>query len=261
MKRFLFLTLLLMPTLLHAGPQGGITPDQYGIEYYEHEVRTTDGALINMWIYIPETHRQNKRNIVIAGSELSNMSDYIFLADALRKQGYRVTTFDYRGHGSSSPFAAQEKLVYHEEFVLDLKAVYQFIHDNFGHEKVGLMGFSMGSVLTQLIATEEDVDFLIQESVLVDFPHLEAKLTAERDNHHQLPRPADELERLVKEIKVPMLVIASRQDAITPPKEAKKVASKRNRDLLVFEGARLAGFETLKTAYCEKIDDFLNHQL
>jgi pimeloyl-ACP methyl ester carboxylesterase len=66
---------------------------------------------------------------------------------ALPRAGYRVTTFDARGHGESSPAAAPEQYEY-RDLVADLEAVL----DHLGADRAVLGGASMGAHTTMAFA-------------------------------------------------------------------------------------------------------------
>jgi pimeloyl-ACP methyl ester carboxylesterase len=109
------------------------------------------GSNIKYWLYGEED-----RPVVVLthGATLDHMS-FMDQVPALVENGYRVLTWDMRGHGDSSPMGRKATLQIHVE---DLIA----IMENAGIEKVTLVGHSLGGFVSQLFAHKypERVDAL-----------------------------------------------------------------------------------------------------
>ena len=121
---------------------------------------------------IPEPFEVERDGVTIAGESAGSGPDVVLLhgltatrryvvmgSKALPRAGYRVTTFDARGHGESSPAAAPEQYEY-RDLVADLEAVL----DHLGAGRAALGGASMGAHTTMAfaLAFPERVSALVQ---------------------------------------------------------------------------------------------------
>ena len=75
------------------------TPKDFGIEYVEDSVVTSDGYRINIW-NLPSTG-ENGRSVLIACADAGNMGQWLGIGATLCFLGYDVWMFDYRGFGGS----------------------------------------------------------------------------------------------------------------------------------------------------------------
>jgi pimeloyl-ACP methyl ester carboxylesterase len=121
---------------------------------------------------IPEPFEVERDGVTIAGETAGSGPDVVLLhgltatrryvvmgSKALPRAGYRVTTFDARGHGESSPAASAEEYEY-RDLVADLEAVL----DHLGADVAALGGASMGAHTTFAfaLAYPERVRALVQ---------------------------------------------------------------------------------------------------
>src|SRR4051812_3503661 len=120
----------------------------------------------------PEPFELRRDGVVIAGETAGAGPDLVLLhgltatrryvvmgSKALPRAGYRVTTFDARGHGESSPAADPSEYEY-RDLVADLAAVL----DHLGAERAAIGGSSMGAHTTMAfaLAYTERVSALVQ---------------------------------------------------------------------------------------------------
>jgi pimeloyl-ACP methyl ester carboxylesterase len=120
----------------------------------------------------PEPFEIERGGVTIAGETIGEGPDVVLLhgltatrryvvmgSKSLPRAGYRVTTFDARGHGESSP-AGDPGAYEYRDMVDDLAAVL----DHLGAEKVALGGSSMGAHCTMAftLAWPERVAALVQ---------------------------------------------------------------------------------------------------
>lgn len=144
-----------------------------------------------------EPFRIERDGVTISGETAGEGPDVVLLhgltatrryvvmgSKALPRAGYRVTTFDARGHGSSSPAADPAEYEY-RDMVADLGAVL----DHLGAERAALGGASMGAHCTMAyaLAFPERVSALVQIT-----PAYEGR---PRDDLSDWERLADGLER------------------------------------------------------------------
>jgi 3-oxoadipate enol-lactonase len=120
----------------------------------------------------PEPFEIERDGVTISGETMGSGPDVVLLhgltatrryvvmgSKALPRAGYRVTTFDARGHGESSPAGSAEEYEY-RDMVDDLVAVL----DHLGAERAALGGASMGahSAMAFALAFPERVSALVQ---------------------------------------------------------------------------------------------------
>ena len=121
---------------------------------------------------IPEPFEVERDGVTIAGETAGSGPDVVLLhgltatrryvvmgSKALPRAGFRVTTYDARGHGHSSPAASPEEYEY-RDLVADLETVL----DHLGADRAALGGASMGAHTTMAfaLAYPERVSALVQ---------------------------------------------------------------------------------------------------
>jgi pimeloyl-ACP methyl ester carboxylesterase len=120
----------------------------------------------------PEPFEISRAGVTLSGETAGSGPDVVLLhgltatrryvvmgSKALPRAGYRVTTFDARGHGESSPAGSPSEYEY-RDMVADLEAVL----DHLGADKAALGGASMGahSTMAFTLAFPERVAALVQ---------------------------------------------------------------------------------------------------
>ena len=106
--------------------------------------------------------------MVLAGNDSGNMSSFLFQARALAAAGYQVLLFDYRGFGHSQAFAIDQNRLYYEEFATDLRTALAEARRRAPRNRVGIISFSMGTLLAAKVAAAHRCDFLITDSYVAN---------------------------------------------------------------------------------------------
>src|SRR3954467_5967482 len=121
---------------------------------------------------IPERFEVSRGDVTLSGETIGSGPDVVLLhgltatrryvvmgSKALPRAGYRVTTFDARGHGESAPAGSASEYEY-RDMVGDLEAVL----DHLGADRAALGGASMGAHTTMAfaLAFPERVAALVQ---------------------------------------------------------------------------------------------------
>jgi pimeloyl-ACP methyl ester carboxylesterase len=148
----------------------------------------------------PERFEVESNGVTIAGETLGDGPDVVLThgltatrrytvmgSKALPRAGYRLTTFDARGHGESSP--APERSAYeYRDLVEDMRAVL----DHLGVEKAAIGGASMGAhtAMAFALAWPERVSALVQIT-----PAYDGKPREDSEDLAEWDRLADGLER------------------------------------------------------------------
>jgi predicted alpha/beta hydrolase len=117
---------------------------------------TPDGARIHVRMWEPV---QADRGTVVVGGAMGARQDfYAPFAQWLAARGWRVATFDYRGHGFSRPEGAMREVRADlMDWVRDLDAVIAFAHARTPDRPLFLLGHSLGAQLPGLLQQRGDV--------------------------------------------------------------------------------------------------------
>jgi fermentation-respiration switch protein FrsA (DUF1100 family) len=102
----------------------------------------------------------------VQGNRLTMLNRGRFLARA----GYSVLLFDFQAHGESSG----KYITFGYLESKDAQAAVEFLHQNNQHEKIGVIGVSMGGAASLLATPPLEVDALILESV---YPTIEEAIS------------------------------------------------------------------------------------
>lgn len=148
----------------------------------------------------PEPFHVKRGGVTIAGETLGEGPDVVLThgltatrrytvmgSKALPRAGYRLTTFDARGHGDASPAPSPEAYEY-RDLVEDMRAVL----DHLGVEKAAIGGASMGAhtAMAFALAWPERVSALVQIT-----PAYDGRPRDDSDDLAAWDRLADGLER------------------------------------------------------------------
>lgn len=221
-------------------------PNVYGMEFSEIKIKTPDAALINVWIFEPATSSSsnNAMTIILASGDSGNMGYLLTYADGLRKQGFRVVSFDYRGFGESSEFATSRDMLYYDEFMTDMNSVIAHARGLYPKSQIGVMGFSMGTIFALTAASKNLSSFTIVESAVTNVPQLVARWSS-KGKTLRYPPSGTALEQTIKKVRTPILLFAGKADTITALNEAKTLllGHESTRRLVEYAGGHLEGWK------------------
>jgi pimeloyl-ACP methyl ester carboxylesterase len=192
------------------------TPDSLGLSYRSLTLTTSDQVHLAAWFIEPVAIMPAQQTtMVLAANDYGNMSYQLYQARAMAKVGYRVLLFDYRGFGHSEPFTIDPKRLYYEEFTTDLRAAFAEARRQQPTDKVGILSYSMGTILATKVAATTRCDFLITDSYIAH-PQALAALYQAKQKTVLLPPQAASYERVATHVKCPWLLIGGTQDERTP---------------------------------------------
>lgn len=192
-------------------------PDTLGLQYQQLKITTADHVQLVAWLIEPAAKATSQHTtVVVAGGDAYNMSSNIYTAWALADAGYRTLLFDYRGFGHSQAFAIDPQRLYYEEFALDLRAALAEARRQAPHDRVGILGLSMGGILGSEVAARARPDFLITEGYPGNLPGIVAYQKAANNATVTLPAGAAAYPRVAARVRCPWLLIAGTQDKNTP---------------------------------------------
>ena len=118
-----------------------------------------DGTLIAARVYEPQGLVQG--SVVIGGAMGVRQDFYAPFAAWLARQGWRVTTFDYRGSGDSAPDSLRGYQADLFDWTLDYEAAIDHAHAGLPGAPLYLLGHSLGAQLPGLLANQQKVSGLL----------------------------------------------------------------------------------------------------
>jgi predicted alpha/beta hydrolase len=166
MLRYLVLAWLLLSTVSAWAIKPLATywarPDTLGLSYQDLTLTTPDHVRLAAWLVAPTAGVPDQHTtVVVAGGDSGNMAANIFAAATLAAQGYQVLLFDYRGFGHSDAFAINQDYLYYPEFTTDLRTALAEARRRGPRQRVGVLGFSMGTIMGTEAAATTRCDFLL----------------------------------------------------------------------------------------------------
>lgn len=253
--------LLLIVTLLPlfaVNPERGykVKPDKYGLEFRETVIKTPDAARLNAWTFEPQNAAKIGTTLILAGGDAGNMSYLISYADGLRKQGFRVVSFDYRGFGESSDFTTSREVLYYDEFATDLQAVIASLKSLYPTDKIGVLGFSMGTIIA-FQSAKSSLDFIAADSPVASVRQTVEHWSA-KGKTLRYPLSGKSLEQTIKSITLPIIIFAGKTDTFTPLDEAKSIVRgyETKRRLVEYSGGHLESWK-LGDTYFSTLKNFV----
>jgi pimeloyl-ACP methyl ester carboxylesterase len=231
--------LLFCLALLAAGPAFAIKPmanywakpDTLGLKYQDLTLTTSDHAHLAAWLIAPKAGAPDQHTtVVVAGGDSGNMASNIFTAATLSAAGYRVLLFDYRGFGHSEAFAINQNYLYYPEFATDTRAALAEARRRSPGQRVGLMGFSMGSLVGSEAAATTRCDFLVTVAYAASPQNVVAYYQRIRPERPIiLPTDAASYSQVAPKIKCPWLFIGGTDDKATTLADTMVVAQAATR--------------------------------
>jgi predicted alpha/beta hydrolase len=129
----------------------------------QKQVLESGSSQLSLRVYEPATPAS--ASVVIGGAMGVQQSYYAAFAEWLSGQGFRVTTFDYRGSGESLPGTPNGSLRGFQadlfDWTKDYEAVINSAKAALPHAPLYLLGHSLGAQLPGLLANPHQVDGLV----------------------------------------------------------------------------------------------------
>ena len=249
---FLCSTLLINPSREYT-----MTPETFSLQYETHTLRTPDQYDLHAWYFPSE---KAKGLILITGSDAGNMGFLLPYAFYLHREGYSVLTFDYRGFGQSSQFPHQTLNLYHEEYITDLRTALIWAKNHHPDQKIGVLAFSMGSILAPMVYPEVAFDAFIAEGAIYDPRTIKKRAKRDRNKKLTLPKGSHRLPDHLQTMSVPCLIFASETDPYTTLEDAQEIVRQAGqRQIIAFQGDHLRGAHSLGfVEYANEIDRFMS---
>jgi len=164
-----------------------VKPDEFGIDYEEISISTSDGLTLKGWLYKPRS--QSSKAIILSHSGQGNMADLIELASNFVSLDYYVITYDYRGYGESSDFNINNNFYMYAQFEFDLNAVIDYTKRYLSRARtVHLWGVGMGAGLSLAVgANRNEISGVIADSPYATLDAIQASIASASGKNMLLP--------------------------------------------------------------------------
>lgn len=142
------------------------TPWEFGADYEEVDLVTTDGISFGAWFFRQPASRQA---VVISGGHKGQRQSVLGIAVSLWRKGFNVIVYSYRG----MPGSDRATITMGLKEVNELQAAIAFARRRIPNARIGLLGYSMGAAVSMLgAAGEPSVEALVLDSPFADLRQL-----------------------------------------------------------------------------------------
>jgi dipeptidyl aminopeptidase/acylaminoacyl peptidase len=142
------------------------TPYEFQADYEEVELVTADGVDFGAWYFRQPGAPQT---VIVSGGHKGQRQGALGIAIALWRKGFNVIVYSYRGMSGSD----RAPITFGMKEVLELQAVIAFARKRIPNARIGLLGYSMGAVVSLLgAAGEPGVEVLVLDSPFADLRSL-----------------------------------------------------------------------------------------
>jgi uncharacterized protein len=187
------------------------TGAELGRAFEDVRFKAGDGMELNGWFFLGDTNAARARLVVLyCHGNGGNISHRLDSCAALLATGVSVFVFDYRGYGRSAGRPSEEGTY------RDAEAAYRWLEQRgFAGTNIVAFGESLGGGVAAELAARATLGGLVLQSTFTSIPDVGSELfpwlpvrwlgTIRYDTRSKLPR-----------LKVPLLVMHSRQDELVP---------------------------------------------
>src|ERR1700704_2317664 len=154
------------------------TPFEFQADSEEVELVTADGVSFGAWHF-----RQpgSPQTVIVSGGHKGQRTNSLGISAALWRKGFNVILYSYRG----MPGSDRAPITFGIKEVLELQAVIAFARKRIPNARIGLIGYSMGAVVSLLGAAGEPG----VEALVLDSPFSELRLVLKEDSRRRLHLP------------------------------------------------------------------------
>jgi pimeloyl-ACP methyl ester carboxylesterase len=251
-----------MALSLNPSREYAVTPDKYGMNYKEEQVKTQDGASLNAWFF--ENAKKSPNWIVISGSGDGNMADNLEIVNAFLSAGYNVVTYDYRGYGKSSEFKIDPDLYIYPQFITDLNAVLDYLRKSRAITKFDLFGLNIGAGLSIGVgANRTETKKIIADGPWTSLEGMKSRIKSKSGKEPVMPFGFDKNHEPVYAFDKPkggpksLMVIVSSKDPLVGPTEIKTIKGVTEVYVVKESATNQENFSSNKDLYFQKISKFL----
>jgi dipeptidyl aminopeptidase/acylaminoacyl peptidase len=138
------------------------TPWEFQADYEELDLVTADGVAFGAWFF---RHAGSPQVIVVSPGHKGRRQDLLGISVALWRKGFNVLCYSYRGMPGCDPAVVTMGV----KEVQELAAAIAFARRRVKGARIGLLGYSMGAVVSLLgAAGDPGVEALVLDSPYID---------------------------------------------------------------------------------------------
>src|SRR3979490_1327895 len=142
------------------------TPFEFQADYEEVELVTADGVNFGAWHFRQPGAPQT---VLVSGGHKGQRQGSLGISAALWRKGFNVILYSYRG----MPGSDRAPITFGSKEGLELQAVNAFARKRIANAKIGLLGYSVGAVVSLLgAAGEPGIQALVLDSPFSDLRSL-----------------------------------------------------------------------------------------
>jgi fermentation-respiration switch protein FrsA (DUF1100 family) len=142
------------------------TPWEFQADYEEVDLVTADGISFGAWFFRQPGAAQT---VIISGGHKGQRQNVLQIAVALWRKGFNVLVYSYRG----MPGSDRAPVTMGIKEVQELQATIAFARRRIKEARIGLLGYSMGAVVSMLgAAGEPGIEALVLDSPFSDLRQL-----------------------------------------------------------------------------------------
>lgn len=151
--------------------------------------------------------------------------------------------------------------MYHSEYITDFIAVMNWCKEQFGEDKIGILSFSMGTLVAAVGYQQSPYDFFVGEGFISSPESIQKRVMIQNEKEVVLPASAIEDGKQVTKLNIPILLFASSTDPVTTLKDSQVFCeSRKNASVTAFDGEHLWGAASLgMQQYVNTIATFIEH--
>lgn len=142
------------------------TPWEFQADYEEIQLVSADGIAFGAWYF---RQAGSPQTIIVSGGHKGQRQAVLGICMALWRKGFNVLTYSYRG----MPGSDRSTVTMGIREVNELQAVIAFARQRIKGARIGLLGYSMGAVVSLLgAAGEPGIEALVLDSPFADLRRL-----------------------------------------------------------------------------------------
>jgi len=234
--------------------QLGADPAQIGLAFEDQRIQTADGISLHAW-WVP-ADGASRGALLFCHGNAGNISHRLETLRILHELDLDVLLFDYRGYGRSEGTPSEDGTY------ADVAACHDWLTARgVAPERLIVMGRSLGAAPAVWLAEQRPAAALIMESPFRSLPAVAA------DHYPWLPtgwlcRFAYDNEQRLTDMRLPMLLLHSRDDRIVPYHHGRQLADMlgERAEFVELRGDHNSGF-LLTPGYQDRLAGFVERAL
>lgn len=232
-----------------------LTPDRIGLDFEAVTLTTVDGIRLDGW-FVPAAPA--RATLLFFHGNAGNISHRLDSLRLFHQLGLSVLIIDYRGYGRSEG-EPTESGIYR-----DADAAWRYLTETRGipADEILLLGRSFGGAVAAYLASQHATLGLVLESTFTSAPEMAAELYPWLPARWLTRVTYDTRSRLA-DVRMPLMIVHSRDDEIIPFSQGKKLYEAGNppKQFLELNGSHNYGHMSNADLYYRGLDGFISDTL